>query len=102
YRRALPRFLKVKELLAEHTIGELRLVTISLRRTPEPGDLDKQHPSWRVVPSIAGGGLFMDLASHTLDLLDYLLGPVVFASGGATNQAGLYEAEDIVTGHFRF
>jgi 1,5-anhydro-D-fructose reductase (1,5-anhydro-D-mannitol-forming) len=102
YRRALPRFLKVKELLAEHTIGELRLVTISLRKPPEPADINRQQPSWRVTPAISGGGLFMDLACHTLDLLDYLLGPVVFASGGATNQAGLYDAEDIVTGHFRF
>ena len=102
YRRTLPRFLKVKELLAERVIGDLRLVTISLRRPPEPADVDRQHPSWRVVPSISGGGLFLDLASHTLDLLDYLLGPVVFASGGATNQGGLYDAEDIVTGHFRF
>jgi 1,5-anhydro-D-fructose reductase (1,5-anhydro-D-mannitol-forming) len=102
YRRAMPRFVKIKELLAERTIGELRMVTISLRKPPEPADLDRQHPSWRVVPAIAGGGLFMDLACHTLDLLDYLLGPVVFASGGATNQAGLYDAEDIVTGHFRF
>lgn len=102
YRRALPRFLKVKELLAERTIGELRLASIMLRRPPEARDLDRQNPSWRVNPAIAGGGLFLDLASHTLDLLDYLLGPVVFVSGGATNQAGLYEAEDIVTGHFRF
>jgi predicted dehydrogenase len=102
YRRALPRFLKIKELLSQHAIGEVRLVTISLRKAPEAADLDKQHPSWRVTPAVAGGGLFMDLACHTLDLLDYLLGPVVFASGGATNQAGLYEAEDIVTGHFRF
>jgi 1,5-anhydro-D-fructose reductase (1,5-anhydro-D-mannitol-forming) len=102
YRRAMPRFLKVKELLVEGTIGEPRLVSIHLRQPPAPADIDKKNPSWRVSPAIAGGGLFMDLACHTLDLLDYLLGPVVFASGGATNQAGLYEAEDIVTGHFRF
>lgn len=102
YRRAMPRFLKVRELLAEHTIGELRMVSINLRQPPTPADLDRQTPSWRVQPAVGGGGLFMDLACHTLDLLDYLLGPVVSASGGATNQAGLYDAEDIVTGHFRF
>jgi predicted dehydrogenase len=102
YRRAMPRFLKVKELLAAGAIGDLRLVNVSLRQPPAPADIDKQKPAWRVAPAIAGGGLFMDLACHTLDLLDYFLGPVVFASGGATNQAGLYEAEDIVTGHFRF
>jgi predicted dehydrogenase len=102
YRRAMPRFLKIRDLLAEKAIGEPRLVTINLRQPPKPEELNRQAPSWRVVPSIAGGGVYMDLACHTLDLLDYLLGPVVSASGGANNQAGLYEAEDIVTGHFRF
>jgi 1,5-anhydro-D-fructose reductase (1,5-anhydro-D-mannitol-forming) len=102
YRRAMPRFAKIKELLVERAIGDLRLVTVSLRQPPSPADLDHQSPSWRVQPAIAGGGLFMDLACHTLDLLDYYLGPVVFAAGGASNQGGLYDAEDIVTAHFRF
>lgn len=102
YRRAMPRFVKIKELLKAHAIGEVRMVTVNQRQPPAPADVDRQRPSWRVVPAIAGGGLFMDLACHTLDLLDHLLGPVVSASGGATNQAGLYDAEDIVTGHFRF
>jgi 1,5-anhydro-D-fructose reductase (1,5-anhydro-D-mannitol-forming) len=102
YRRAMPRFAKIKELLVERAIGDLRLVTVSLRQPPSPADLDHHTPSWRVQPAIAGGGLFMDLACHTLDLLDYYLGPVVFAAGGASNQGGLYDAEDIVTAHFRF
>jgi predicted dehydrogenase len=51
---------------------------------------------------MAGGGYFYDLASHQLDFLDYLLGPVTDACGIASNQAGLYPAEDIVTGTFRF
>jgi predicted dehydrogenase len=42
------------------------------------------------------------LASHTLDVMDYLLGPIREAAGGAGNQAGLYGAEDIVTGSFEF
>ena len=32
--------------------------------------------AWRVDPEISGGGHFVDLGSHTLDLLDWLLGPV--------------------------
>jgi len=57
---------------------------------------------WRVRPEIAGAGRFLDLASHTLDLLDFLLGPIADARGHATNQARLYPAEDIVTGSFAF
>jgi predicted dehydrogenase len=51
---------------------------------------------------VSGGGLFFDLASHTLDILDFLLGPIKEAQGFASNQAGYYRAEDIVTGTYRF
>jgi predicted dehydrogenase len=102
YRRALPRFLKVKELLDGGAIGQARLVTTTLRTPPDPGHLDPAKLPWRVDPAIAGGGLFLDLASHTLDLLDFFLGPVSAASGAADNQGGLYGAEDIVTARLRF
>ena len=101
YRRALPRFLHVKRLLDEGAIGAPRFVTLNLCRQA-PADLDPAHLPWRFVPAIAGSGLFLDLASHALDLLDYLLGPVVTVVGGAANQGGLYPAEDIVTGRFVF
>src|SRR3954470_24218821 len=102
YRRALPRFLKVKELLAAGAIGEARLVTIPLRQPVDPRQTDRANLPWRVVPAVAGGGLFLDLASHTLDLCDSFFGPVTEASGVAANQAGLYDAEDIVAAHLRF
>lgn len=100
YRRALPRFLKVKELLGSGAIGDLRAVQIELAlplRVPPPGKLP-----WRLDPRIAGGGLFVDLASHTLDYLDFLIGPVKSACGYAANQAGAYPAEDIVSAAFEF
>ena len=40
-------------------------------------------------------------ASHALDILDFLLGPIASAAGDAANQAKLYEAEDVVTGNWR-
>jgi predicted dehydrogenase len=42
------------------------------------------------------------LGSHTLDLLDLLLGPVTHVSGVAANQGGYYDAEDVVAGVFEF
>jgi predicted dehydrogenase len=100
YRRALPRFLKVKELVEAGRIGEPRAVTIALYRPhvpPPAGQTD-----WRVDPAIAGGGRFVDLACHTLDFLDYVLGPIRSARGLAANQARLYRAEDIVAAAFEF
>jgi len=102
YRRALPNFLKIKELIENNAIGEVRMVNIRLQKTAEPDIVAKMKDNWRVKPEIAGGGYFYDLASHQLDFLDYLLGPVESAIGLAANQAGYYEANDIVTGSFRF
>ena len=104
YRRALPNFLKIKELLEDQAIGQVRLVDIKLFK---PLHQDWQgnpmdETNWRLTPEISGGGHFYDLASHQLDFLDFVLGPVVEAQGIAANQAGMYPAEDLVTGHFRF
>jgi predicted dehydrogenase len=55
-----------------------------------------------VRPEIAGAGLFLDLASHTLDILDHLLGPIRDVNGLASNRAGQYPAEDIVSGSYLF
>jgi predicted dehydrogenase len=100
YRRALPRFVTVKELLDSGRIGHLRSVSIRNERPAPVGEAD--HEGWRVDPRISGGGHFVDLGSHTLDLLDWLLGPVTHATGIATNRGGHYAAEDLVTGVFSF
>ncbi|WP_066839664.1 Gfo/Idh/MocA family protein [Rufibacter ruber] len=101
YRRCLPSFLKVKELVESGAIGEVRFVNIRLYH-PVPQNLNQAELPWRVQPDKAGGGLFFDLASHQLDYLDFLLGPIAQASGQTANQAGLYPAEDLVTAQFRF
>lgn len=102
YRRALPRFLKVKQLIDTQAIGDIRFVTVTITQPVSAQILQSQNLPWRVIPEISGGGLFFDLASHMLDLLDYLLGPVRSVQGFASNQAHHYAAEDIVTGTFVF
>jgi len=57
---------------------------------------------WRVIPEISGGGHFFDLASHQLDYLDFLFGPVQEVKSLALNQAGLYNAEDFISASFIF
>jgi predicted dehydrogenase len=99
YRRALPRFLKIKELVDQGKIGAIRSVRVMLNRPPQRGDQDEEPP-WRVRPEIAGGGYFLDLAPHTLDFLDFVLGPLTEVRGRAVNLAGLYPAEDTVSALF--
>lgn len=102
YRRALPRFIKVKELIEAGAIGEPRTVTISLQRQAKPELFDPHNLPWRVVPELSGGGIFVDMGSHTLDFLDYLFGPIRTVRGVAVNQGGLYPAEDQAAGTFVF
>ena len=102
YRRALPRFLKIKELLDDGAIGAVRFVQITFHQTIRPDELDPANLPWRVIPEIAGGGRFVDLAAHQLDFLDFALGPIVDVKGLAGNQAGLFPAEDIVSSAFAF
>ena len=104
YRRALPNILKVKALIEKGVIGEIRSVDINLQMTIKPqaaiGDVEANN--WRVNPEIAGGGYFYDLASHQLDALDFILGPIANAKGFSENQSKEYEADDITVGVFKF
>ncbi len=102
YRRSLPHFVKMKELIDAGTIGEVRTLHINMKQELKPEVIVHLNHNWRVDPEIAGGGYFYDLASHQLDYLDFLLGPIEQARGFAANQAGAYAAEDIVAGSFRF
>jgi predicted dehydrogenase len=96
YRRSLPRFLKIKELLDAGAIGDIRGVMMSLYM-PLPNEFD-----WHYTPETGGGGKFVDMGCHTLDFLDYVLGPIRSVAGFAGNLGDRYPAEDIVTGAFEF
>jgi predicted dehydrogenase len=101
YRRALPGFLFVKNLIDTGAIGSVRLVLIQLFKYLSEEEKNG-NPPWRVDPSVAGAGHFFDLASHQLDYLDYVFGPVQTVKSVAINQAGLYKAEDYVSAEFTF
>jgi predicted dehydrogenase len=102
YRRTLPAFLKVKEIIDQGIIGQPLTVHIQLHKTAPEKDLAPEKHHWHVNPKIGGAGHFFDLASHQLDFLDFVFGPVIEVHGIAANQAGYYEAEDTVTGTFLF
>ncbi len=103
YRRAQPLFKKIKKLLSENAIGDIRFARLAMyKRSLTKEDLKIEKTSWRVDPALAGGGLFHDLAPHQLDILYHFFGEADKASGFATNQAGLYKADDMVTGNILF
>jgi len=102
YRRALPGFLKIKEIIDSGTLGEIRFVNIDMIQSIQPKIVAQTETNWRVNPEISGGGYFHDLASHQLDFLDFIFGPIVESKGISVNQGDIYPADDIVTASFRF
>lgn len=103
YRRYLPYFRKVKEIIRNKTIGDI--MNVQVRFSCPPRNLDYSATAslpWRLQPDIAGGGYFYDLAPHQLDLLQDLFGVIIEAEGMCANRAGLYSAEDSVSACFRF
>lgn len=102
YRRYLPYFLKVKELIHSGQIGEVINIQIRFAQPPSEMDYNKTNLPWRLLPGIAGGGYFYDLAPHQLDILQDMFGCILEAEGYCSNRGGLYEVEDTVSACFKF
>lgn len=93
YRRSLPRFKQIKKWLEANSIGQIRHINWHLSKPASPQDLSGLY-NWRTDANIAKGGYFDDLASHGLDLFNYLLGDIKEVSGFSINQQNLYSAKD--------
>lgn len=103
YRRYLPYFQKVKQIIQSGAIGTP--ANVQIRFSVPPRDLDyKSNGSlpWRLQPDIAGGGYFYDLAPHQLDLMQDIFGVITRAHGYCSNMAKLYKAEDTISACFYF
>lgn len=103
YRRHLPYFQKVKQIIQSGAIGTP--ANVQIRFSVPPRDLDyKSNGSlpWRLQPDIAGGGYFYDLAPHQLDLIQDIFGVITRAHGYCSNMAKLYKAEDTISACFYF
>lgn len=73
YRRALPLFLKVRSLLKEGVIGEVKTIDFRLKRVFSPKEAEG---GWLYRTEISGGGKFYDIAPHTIDMIQFLFGNI--------------------------
>ena len=105
YRRALPRFVRARDLVAAGELGTITGVSYRLAgpyhhdvvaRVSEGAALP-----WRLQAEQAGGGLLLDLGCHTLDILDFICGPLEDVRGTAANVATPCAVEDTVAMTFR-
>lgn len=95
YRRRLPRFLKVEELLKEGALGVITGISYRMAAPKHEGT-----SGWRNEPARSGGGLLLDVGSHVLDILDYLFGPLHAIAGSAENRSATFPVEDSVAASF--
>lgn len=101
YRRAQPLFLKIKSLLEEKKIGDVRFVELKMLQSAASDIIANSEENWRIDPAISGGGLFHDLAPHQLDLMLYYFGEAINFHGLA-NKHEEAPVADLVTGHIEF
>ena len=77
YRRKLPVFLKIKELLDSNFIGKISQVELIIQQSKNANLIAKTSDNWRLNPEISGGGYFHDIAPHQIDLMCYYFGEVI-------------------------
>jgi predicted dehydrogenase len=102
YRRAVPLFLKIKDLIDLKVIGEIRTIQIRMWQSQKPQLIAQTTTNWRIDPAVSGGGYFHDLAPHQLDILYFYFGKPVKYHGYSLNQSGESSADDHVCGQILF
>lgn len=98
YRRYVPCFMKMHELIRTGAIGDPLLVQLDMLQPAASKIITTTQDNWRVIPALSGGGLFHDLSPHQLDLMLHWFGNVLHATGFGTNQRQFNEADDCVHG----
>lgn len=81
YRNHYPNIEKMKALMTDGAIGDVVLARINCTGYYNPNRQDLKN--WRINPEISGGGVLMDIGSHRISLLQYLLGDIASVKGFA-------------------
>jgi 1,5-anhydro-D-fructose reductase (1,5-anhydro-D-mannitol-forming) len=94
YRRAYPKVHRAMELIRRGAIGQPVLAWATCHT--EPIATNSQR-SWLLDPAQAGGGPLYDIASHRIDVLNFLFGEPARAAGHLSNVVHALAVEDSAT-----
>ncbi len=94
YRRMYPKVQRAKELLAAGVIGQPVVAELTSHGW---FDENESHRSWLIDPAQAGGGPLYDVASHRIDVLNFLFGQPGHVTGHLSNAVHHYAVEDNAT-----
>jgi predicted dehydrogenase len=97
YRRLFPGLLRAKHLIAEGAIGRPVLAEGNCH-----GWLESEERAWLRNPAMAGGGPLFDIASHRIDVMNFLFGRAEAATGMKSNTVHKLAVEDSATVVMRF
>ena len=95
YRRGLPLFNKIKQLVNEGAIGKVKLILLRTLQPPVSKIITQTEDNWRINPEISGGGFFHDLSPHQLDIMCWIFGTPQQVYVQVANQGKLYNAPDL-------
>jgi len=93
YRRSYSKVQRAKQLLAAGAIGQPVLAELTNHMWFDGSG----SRSWLVDPAKAGGGPLFDIASHRIDVLNFLFGKPLSAMGQLSNAVHHYAVEDNAT-----
>ncbi len=94
YRRAYPKVLRAKQLLEAGAIGQPVLAELTCHGWLDGKESDR---SWLIDPAKAGGGPLYDIASHRIDVLNFLFGQPLHVTAHLSNAVLRYAVEDNAT-----
>ena len=94
YRRMYPKLQRARQLLAEGAIGQPVLAEINCHDWFTNAD---GRRSWFLDPAMAGGGPLYDIASHRIDVLNFLFGRPVAVVARVSNVVHQTAVEDCAT-----
>jgi len=102
YRRGLPLFNKIKQLVNDGAIGKVKLILLRTLQPTVSKIISQTGDNWRINPEISGGGLFHDLSPHQLDIMYWIFGEPQQTYVQSANQGKLYNAPDLTMVQFGF
>jgi len=102
YRRGLPLFNKVKQLVKAGIAGNIKLILLRTLQPSASKIITQTTDNWRINPEISGGGLFHDLSPHQLDILYWIFGRPKKVLVKSVNQGKHYNAPDMTMVQFGF
>ena len=102
YRRKLPLFMRINEILKSGELGQPRHVSLQTIQPEKDPLIASSEEYWRVQPEISGGGIFHDLAPHQLDLLLQYFGAPEAIQGFSLKRSSDGTCDDCVSGQMRF